>query len=108
MAELPPGWGSTSPDAAAVVGRDVWLVHPWNLADLPASLSADTLVVGIFLTDFHRAWPWSERRWQFVASRMAELATLRWQGDAVTIGAALQGARQVRSTDERLGLMLPF
>jgi deoxyribodipyrimidine photo-lyase len=100
MAELPPGWGSTSPDAAAVVGRDVWLVHPWNLADLPASLSADTLVVGIFLTDFHRAWPWSERRWQFVASRMAELATLRWQGEAVTIGAALQGARQVRSTDE--------
>ncbi len=98
QAESPLGW--TAPDAAAVAGRDVWLVHPWNLADLPASLSADAVVVGVFLSDFHRAWPWSERRWQFVASRMAELATLRWQGDAAAISAALKGARQVRSTDE--------
>jgi deoxyribodipyrimidine photo-lyase len=28
--------GFTAPDPAAVVGRDVWLVHPWHLADLPA------------------------------------------------------------------------
>ena len=100
FAEAPSGLGWTSPDVAAVAGRDVWLVHPWNLAELPASLSADTVVVGVFLTDFHRAWPWSARRWRFVASRMAEQATLRWQGDAAAIGAALRGARQVRSTDE--------
>ena len=31
---------------------------------------------------------------------MAELASLRWCGDADAIGAALQGARQVRSTKE--------
>jgi deoxyribodipyrimidine photo-lyase len=100
LSEPPPGWGWQVPKAAALVGRDVWLVHPWNLADLPASLSADTVVVGVLLTDFHRAWPWSDTRWRFVASRMTELATLRWQGDATAIGAALQGARQVRSTDE--------
>jgi deoxyribodipyrimidine photo-lyase len=57
-------------------------------------------VVGIFLTDFHRARPWSERRWRFVASRMAELAALRWQADAAVMAAALKGARQVRSVDE--------
>ena len=96
----PAGLGVTPPDPAAVADREVWLIHPWNLGDLPASLPQGVIVVGIFLTDFHRAWPWSDQRWRFVAQRMAELAPLRWQGDAASIGAALQGARQVRSVDE--------
>ena len=100
LAEPPLDLSWTAPDVAAVAGREVWLVHPWNLGDLPTFLPANTLVVGVFVTDFHRAWPWSERRWRFVASRMAELAALRWQGDAVALGAALQGATQVRSVDE--------
>jgi deoxyribodipyrimidine photo-lyase len=83
-----------------VAGREVWLVHPWSLGDLPTSLPANTVVVSVFLTDFHRAWPWSERRWRFVANRMAELAALRWQGDAAAIAAAFKGARQVRSVNE--------
>ena len=92
--------GLTAPDAAAVTGRDVWLVHPWSLGELPAGLPPDTRVIGVFVADFHRAWPWSERRWHFVGSRMAELAAERWHGDAAAIGAALQGARRVRSIDE--------
>ena len=100
LAEPPLDLGWAQPDAAAVAGQEVWLVHPWNLSDLPTYLPANTVVVGVFITDFHRAWPWSERRWRFVASRMAELATLRWQGDAAALGAALQGAAQVRSVDE--------
>ena len=97
----PPGeLGLTAPQAAAATGSDIWLVHPWSLGELPAALPADTLVIGIFVADFHRAWPWSERRWRFVDSRMAELAAVRWHGDAATIGAALQGARSVRSIDE--------
>jgi deoxyribodipyrimidine photo-lyase len=52
------------------------------------------------LNEFHHAWPWSERRWRFVASRMAELVTLRWQGDVVAVAAALKGARHVGSVDE--------
>ena len=90
----------TTPEAAAVTGRDVWLVHPWSLGPLPATLPAGTAVIGITLADFHRAWPWSERRWRFVGSRMAELADLRWQGDAAAIGAALAAARSVRSVAE--------
>jgi deoxyribodipyrimidine photo-lyase len=96
-AEPPIDLGWAQPDAAAVAGREVWLVHPWNLDDLPTSLSANTVVVGVLITDFHRAWPWSERRWRFVASRMAQLAPMRWQGDAAALGAALQGASRVRS-----------
>ena len=100
LAEPPPELGWTQPDAAAIAGRELWLVHPWNLGDLPTSLPENTVVVGVFLTDFHRAWPWSERRWRFVASRMAELAALRWQGDAAAMAAALQGAALVHSVDE--------
>jgi deoxyribodipyrimidine photo-lyase len=100
LSEPPLDMGWKQPDAAAVAGREVWLVHPWNLGDLPTALPVNTVVVGVFITDFHRAWPWSEQRWRFVASRMAELATLRWQGDAATLSAALRGAAQVRSVDE--------
>ena len=99
-AEPPEALGVSAPDAAAVAGRDVWLVHPWSLGELPAALPADTRVIGVFVADFHRAWPWSERRWQFVGRRIAELATERWHGDAAAIGAALNGARSVRCIDE--------
>jgi deoxyribodipyrimidine photo-lyase len=63
-------------------------------------LPADTVVIGVFLADFHRAWPWSERRWHFVGSRMAELAPRRWHGAGAAIGDALAGARSVRSIAE--------
>ena len=91
--------GATAPDAAAVAGRDVWLVHPWSLGE-PPDLPPDTVVIGLYLDDFHRVWPWSPRRWHFVGSRMAELAPLRWHGDAVAVGAALSAARRVRGVAE--------
>jgi deoxyribodipyrimidine photo-lyase len=99
-ADPPDELGLTGPDAAAVAGRDVWLVHPWSLGELPTSLAADTLVIGIFVAEFHREWPWNERRWHFVGSRMAELTSQRWYGDADAIGAAMKGASRVRSIGE--------
>jgi deoxyribodipyrimidine photo-lyase len=100
LAAPPDGLGLSAPQPAVATGRDIWLVHPWSLGELPSALPADTLVIGVFVADFHRAWPWSERRWHFVGRRMAELAALRWHADAAAIGAALQGARSVRSIDE--------
>ena len=99
-AEPPDEIGLTAPDAAAIAGRDVWLVHPWSLGELPASLPADTQVIGVFVADFHRAWPWNEQRWHFAGSRMTEMTSQRWHGDAGAIGAALKGARSVRSIGE--------
>ncbi len=90
---------SSAPDPLLARGRDVWLVHPWSLGALP-ELPADTLVLGLLISDFHRAWPWSERRWRFVGTRMAELTPQCWHGDAAAIGAALAGARRVRGFDE--------
>ena len=97
QSEPPASLDAIAPDAAAVEGREVWLVHPWDLGELPTDLAPDTLVIGLFLADFHRDWPWSESRWQFVGTRMAELTALRWYGDSAAVGAALGAARRVRS-----------
>ena len=90
----------SAPDPAAVKGADVWLIHPWNLGALPASLSPDVIIVCIFISDFHQRWPWSRRRWQFVAERMTQLASLRWYGDSHAIAQALKTAHQVHSTSD--------
>ena len=101
LAALPPNeLGLTAPDAAIATGRDVWLVHPWSLGELPTSLPANTVVIGIFVDEFHRDWPWSERRWRFVGTRMTELTATRWHGTAAAIGAALKGACRVRSISD--------
>jgi deoxyribodipyrimidine photo-lyase len=90
----------TAPDASAVRGRAVWLVHPWSLGLIPIDLPADVLVIGLFTADFHNNWPWNKRRWEFVASRMADMADLIWYGDASQIATALQGASRVRALAE--------
>ncbi len=87
-------------EADAIAGEDVWLVHPWSLGELPADCPTDALIVGIYVADFHRQWPWSEHRWRFVNSRMTELASRRWYGPASSIGKVLGRARRVHSTDE--------
>jgi len=89
-----------TPNSNTVSGRDVWLVHPWSLGKLPEHLSANTVIIGVYVAEFHLAWPWSEKRWQFVNSRMAELTTERWYGNTSLIIAALEGANQVSGFNE--------
>lgn len=100
---------SVAPAAPVVAGRDVWLVHPWSLGELPADLPADTLVLGLYLSDFHLLWPWAPRRWAFVGARMKEMTTLCWHGDAASVGRALKAARSVRcQADPHLAPWLPL
>ena len=94
VSPTPPN--ATAPDAALVAGRNVWLVHPWALR-LPRDLPAHTLCIGIYLAEFHSAWPWSDKRWGFVSTRMAELTTARWHADTATLHQALRGARSVHT-----------
>jgi deoxyribodipyrimidine photo-lyase len=89
-----------APDAELAVGRDVWLVHPWSLGPLPTDWDEHTLVIGISVAEFHQAWPWSEKRWQFVGRRMSEITALHWHGSAHEIQAALRQARRVRCIAE--------
>lgn len=94
---LPPASPGLAPDPAVVRGRDVWLVHPWSLGPLPAGLPADTVVLGALVDELHARHPWTARRWEFVAPRMADLASATWHAPASAIGAALASARSVRT-----------
>lgn len=81
-------------------GRTVWLVHPWSLRAPPADLPPDTEVIGVYLREYHTAWPWPEARWRWVDAAMAAWAPQRWFVDAAGLAAALAGATQVRSVDD--------
>jgi deoxyribodipyrimidine photo-lyase len=96
------------PEAAAVAGRDVWLVHPWALGEPPAELPAGCLRVGWWPAGHHAAWPWSAARWAFVGARMAALAPLQWHGSREQLAQALAAARSVRTlADEHVAALLP-
>ncbi|MEP7187216.1 MAG: deoxyribodipyrimidine photolyase, partial [Rhodanobacter sp.] len=96
----PPGFGFTAPDARSVAGRDVWLVHPWALRLPQTDLPAGTHVVAIGLAEWHTARPWSQARWQFVATQQAALAEHRWFGNIDTLRCALADARSVQAVDD--------
>jgi deoxyribodipyrimidine photo-lyase len=95
LSPLPPV--TAMPEAAALAGRDVWLVHPWALGDPPSELPGDTLCVGWWPAEFHAAWPWSASRWAFVGERMSALAKLQWCGSAAQLAQALAAARSVQT-----------
>jgi deoxyribodipyrimidine photo-lyase len=80
------------PDPAAVAGQDLWLVHPWSLADAPPGMQA----VAVLDSTWHSRWRWSPARWHVVLTRMAALAPVRWLAPADTLAAALGAARRVR------------
>lgn len=89
----PPAGLFTAPDADALRGREVQLLHPWHLAfdSTPA-----VVAVAVVDADFHARWPWSSRRWQFVGRRMKEACDLLWCGPADAVVRALAGAQGLR------------
>jgi deoxyribodipyrimidine photo-lyase len=52
------------------------LLHPWSLQAHPG-----TPCIGVLHRPFHTRFPWSENRWRFVLTRMADLCELLWLGD---------------------------
>ena len=95
------------PNDTDAVGRDVWLVHPWALAELPTDLPPGALIIAIALSPWHIRWPWSAKRWQFVGTRQRALSTLAWQGDGASLRRALAGARTVATNaDPHYGKLL--
>ena len=87
----PPGLGVMEPDAAAIAtlaGRDIALIHPWDLSGIPAPTTA--LRVGIYLKEHHTEWPWGEMRWRWVQQAMAHSSSQQWWVDAATLQQALR------------------
>ena len=84
-----------------IEGRDVWLVHPWCLADPPQGL----VPVAMLDAGFHARWPWSARRWRFVMQRMVAVSAAAPCVDrADAIVQALSRARSVHGRfDPHLG-----
>jgi deoxyribodipyrimidine photo-lyase len=91
-AKPPAAFAFAEPDASAARGRDIWLAHPWSLAEAPL----DVTVVAVLDAAFHRRWPWSERRWRFVATRLAAMTPHRWMAEPAALQDALATARSVR------------
>ena len=87
-------------DIESVRGRDVWLVHPWALRPPPLDLPEGTSVIGVFLREYHQAWPWPEARWHWVHSAMAGVTDRCWWVAAEELQRALQGAASVRAVDD--------
>lgn len=97
-----------TPQAADVAGRDVWLIHPWALGELPADLPAGCLRVGWWPAEHHAAWPWSAARRAFVGARLAALAHLQWHGRCAQLAQALVTARSVQTlADGHIRGLLP-
>ncbi len=93
LAEL----GFMKPVGSDVAGKQVWLVHPWMLADLPADLPADVVCVAVAFAEHTQAHPWNALRWHFVGERMAALTPHRWFGSAEEVLVALAGALSVQT-----------
>ena len=93
----PEHLGFTAPRADCVAGRQVWLVHPWALADVPADVPSDAVVVAASWAEQTQAHPWDARRWQFVGDRMAALSSHRWWGSVPEMEAVLAQAQTVHT-----------
>jgi deoxyribodipyrimidine photo-lyase len=104
LLDAPPvDLGLRQPDAGSVDklrGREVWLVHPWALRAPPADANEQAVVIGVYVREYHQAWPWPEARWRWVDAAMAEVAAERWIVDTAALSAALAGASRVRSVDD--------
>ena len=79
------------------MGQDVWLVHPWVLANLPSDLPADVVCVAVVFSEHAKAHPWNALRWNFVGERMTALTPHRWFGSAQEVMQALSEARSVQT-----------
>jgi deoxyribodipyrimidine photo-lyase len=67
-------------DAARIDARAVELVHPFALGDADEP-SPSLLRLGVVHLPFHQRWPWSERRWRFVLTRMRAACDTVFVGD---------------------------
>jgi deoxyribodipyrimidine photo-lyase len=90
----PADLGFTKPAPTEVLGKSVWLVHPWMLADLPTDLPEDVVCVAVAFAEHTQAHPWNALRWSFVGERMAALTPHRWFAPVADVLQALAGAHK--------------
>ena len=92
----PQDFEFSAPDAAAIVDREIWLMHPWSLARPPDG----ALCIAFIDLEFHTRWPWSVHRWAWVLAHMGERAQLRWAGSTQACVQALGRARAIHGPSD--------
>lgn len=92
----PPAGEWSTPDAALVTGKHVWLAHPWSLGAVPHTFANDGVVIAVGMAETHAPMPWSARRWGFVTQGLQTHTQHLWWGDTVQIAEALHTARSIR------------
>jgi hypothetical protein len=97
FSEPPAELRFTKPVATDVLGKHVWLVHPWVLANLPTDLPADVVCVAVVFAEHAQSHPWNALRWRFVGERMAVLTQHRWFASAQEVLQALAGVQSVHT-----------
>ena len=82
--ERPPADSDLEGDPAYV---DAWtaVIHPWSLEARVPGLRQ----IGLLHADFHRRFPWSARRWDFVLRRMRQICEAVYYGDLATLASCL-------------------
>ena len=78
-----------------IANRQLELVHPWSLSERAAD---NTLRIGIIHLPAHAAWPWSERRWQFVFAAMAAVTDEIWIGDLAQLDVTAAASVSAQAT----------
>lgn len=82
--ERPPGASELEGEPETL---DAWtaVIHPWSLEGRVPGLRQ----VGLLHADFHRRFPWSARRWDFVLRRMRRICDAVYFGDLATVASGL-------------------
>lgn len=80
----PPGIVSQLPDR---LPERLRLVHPWDLG----AAADEQFRLGVIHRPFHRRFPWSARRWDFVLSRLQESTDALFVGDLSALAPQLRG-----------------
>lgn len=61
------------PNVTTELLNDVYIIHPWNIRKCSNSKKINRKKVGVFFEDFHKKWPWSKKRWNFVMEHMKSI-----------------------------------
>jgi deoxyribodipyrimidine photo-lyase len=71
----------------------VRLVHPWMMESTPF----DGVRIGVIHLPFHRRFPWSAARWNFVMRRLQQVTDELFIGDLTELGVLLSGSSCIES-----------
>ena len=78
-----------------IANKKLQLIHPWSLSQRTEDHAHR---IGVIHLPAHAAWPWSEKRWQFVLSAMADVTDDIWIGDLAQLDVSAAASVAAEAT----------